>query len=179
MRSERLFIDSVSVTDAGGEIGMTLCPGRKPFWAAGACYRNLDEDLRVILNWGTKALVSLIEDHEFRAVQVVDLPRKTTSMGIEWYHLPIQDMGVPGATFEEAWIKIGSRLRELLKARQRIVLHCMGGLGRTGTIAARLLIESGIDPVGAIRQVRAAHPGAIQTIEQERYVRRCRRIQGD
>ena len=45
-----------------------------------------------------------------------------------------------------------------------------GGLGRAGTIGARLLIELGMEPTAAVRQVRAARPGAIETREQEKYV---------
>lgn len=40
------------------------------------------------------------------------------------------------------------------------MLHCRGGLGRTETIAARLLVEFGMDPHEAIRRVRAAWTGA-------------------
>jgi ADP-ribosyl-[dinitrogen reductase] hydrolase len=49
----------------------------------------------------------------------------------------------------------------------RIVLHCRGGLERTGTIAARLLVEFGLDSRAAIAAVRQARPGAIQTREQD------------
>jgi ADP-ribosyl-[dinitrogen reductase] hydrolase len=41
-------------------------------------------------------------------------------------------------------------------------------------IAARLLVEFGMEPNVAIVKVRQARPGAIQTKEQEEYVRRCR-----
>ena len=40
----------------------------------------------------------------------------------------------------------------------------------TGIIGARLLIELGMEPTTAVRQVRAARPGAIETREQEKYV---------
>jgi ADP-ribosyl-[dinitrogen reductase] hydrolase len=47
-------------------------------------------------------------------------------------------------------------------------------LGRTGTIAGRLLVEFGDSPEEAIRKVRAARPGSIETRAQEQYVRNCR-----
>jgi ADP-ribosylglycohydrolase len=52
----------------------------------------------------------------------------------------------------------------------------MGGLGRTGTIAARLLVEFGVDPEKAIREIRMARPGSIETREQEEYVRKQKAI---
>ena len=60
----------------------------------------------------------------------------------------------------------------LAHARYRFVFFepLQQGLGRTGTIASRLLVEFGTPPDEAIRQVRAARRGAVQTIQQERYV---------
>jgi ADP-ribosyl-[dinitrogen reductase] hydrolase len=40
-------------------------------------------------------------------------------------------------------------------------------------IAARLLVEFGLEPEEAIKAVRKARPGAIQTISQEEYVLKC------
>jgi len=42
---------------------------------------------------------------------------------------------------------------------------------RAGTIAARLLIELGMEPTKAIERVRAVRPGAIQTNDQEKFVK--------
>ena len=44
------------------------------------------------------------------------------------------------------------------------------GLGRSGTVGACLLVQLGEDPRVAIDRIRRARPGAIETIEQERYV---------
>ena len=53
----------------------------------------------------------------------------------------------------------------------RAVVHCKGGLGRAGTIAARILIETGTAPAEAIRQVRGARgKDAIENARQERHV---------
>ncbi|MCJ7453727.1 MAG: ADP-ribosylglycohydrolase family protein, partial [Steroidobacteraceae bacterium] len=51
-----------------------------------------------------------------------------------------------------------------------MLVHCRGGLGRAGSVAARLLVEFGADPGEAIRQVRAVRPRAIETRAQERWV---------
>ena len=68
------------------------------------------------------------------------------------------------------WVTSGEALRERLLRGQSLVVHCRGGLGRTGLIAARLLIELGESPPEAPRRVRAARPGAVETRAQERYV---------
>ena len=43
----------------------------------------------------------------------------------------------------------------------KVLIHCRGGLGRAGLVAALLLVEEGVSPPEAIRRVRAARPGAI------------------
>lgn len=45
-----------------------------------------------------------------------------------------------------------------------------GGLGRAGTIAARLLVELGIESATAIAKVRKVRPDAIENSRQERFV---------
>jgi ADP-ribosyl-[dinitrogen reductase] hydrolase len=83
----------------------------------------------------------------------------------------IRDVGTPGPEFEEHWPARSKRLRQRLDAGENIVVHCRGGLGRAGMISARLLVESGIEPEAAIERVRAARPGAIETLRQEEWVR--------
>jgi ADP-ribosyl-[dinitrogen reductase] hydrolase len=52
----------------------------------------------------------------------------------------------------------------------RVLVHCKGGLGRAGTIAARLLVELGEKPENAIAQVRLVRIMAIETGVQEDHV---------
>ena len=67
--------------------------------------------------------------------------------------------------------------RESIRNRLRlgfdVLLHCRGGLGRAGTITARLLVELGVQPDDAIRRVRDAHEGTIENDSQLAHVRQC------
>ncbi len=174
-----LRISAVEVPGTDGLIGMAECPGRNEYTGleipVGPWRRDLDMDLRVILDWQTRILVSLIEAHEFELLGVSELPEKTVKLGIRWLHLPIGDGCIPDSRLEEAWDTTGKELRQVLTDGGRIVLHCRRGVGRCGTIAARLLVEFGMTPCEAFAAVRRACPGAILSGEQEDYVRRCRR----
>ncbi len=75
-----------------------------------------------------------------------------------------------------AWVTVGEGIRSRLRNGFNIVVHCKGGLGRAGTIAARLLVELGADPVDSIQTVREARPDAIETVEQERHVQSQRSV---
>ena len=91
-----------------------------------------------------------------------------------YLHLPIPDLGVPGREWEANWEAIGPALLDCLQQGQAVLLHCKGGLGRTGTVAARLLVEMGHPPEEAIAAVRKARQGAIENPLQENYVRVAR-----
>jgi protein-tyrosine phosphatase len=168
-QSDSLQIDPV--TCALGEIGMTFCPGKKGDSVYGAAWdRDLIGDLSVVRDWGASVLVTLMEKHELDMLKVPELGEQAEAMGLEWHHLPIVDINVPDARFETLWTYSGHVLRRKLMAGEKIVIHCRGGLGRTGTIAAKLLIEFGMAPDEAMKQVRAARPGAIEGDLQPRYV---------
>jgi ADP-ribosyl-[dinitrogen reductase] hydrolase len=87
-----------------------------------------------------------------------------------WFHLPVVDVSIPDERFERRWAVDGKELRSLLRRRLDVLVHCRGGLGRAGMIAARLLVELGMESTNAIATVRAARPGAIETSDQERFV---------
>lgn len=173
--SHPLRIDWVPA--AAGRLGMTFCPGKRQADAAtGAWERDLGADLAAIHTWGARALVTLNEASELAALAVGGgaLEREAGRLGLDWLHLPIPDAGVPDAGFEASWGRAGVWLRDQLRRGRDLVVHCKGGLGRTGMVAARLLVELGEAPEAAIARVRAARPGAIETRAQEEHVRAAR-----
>lgn len=142
----------------GGAIGVAPCPA--------------PHDVPGIAVWGADAVLTLIEP----GARADALGRALTQAGIAWHHLPIQDFGVPDAAFALAWQGAGATLRRTLLAGGRVLVHCAAGRGRSGTIAARLLVELGeADAAGAIARVRAARPGAVETAAQEAHVAAARR----
>lgn len=150
---------------------MTLCPGKKDSGYSGITWdRNLEIDLDEIATWGATAVVTLLEDFELDMLGVSALPSQLLKRGIEWHHLPIRDVDIPDDHFEEQWLLNGQRLRTILAGNGQILLHCRGGIGRTGTIAAKLLVEFGFEPAKAVALVRRARQGTIETKAQEEYV---------
>lgn len=165
-----LRIDSVSVPGTGGRIGLCACPGLNTFLGSRA--RKLEDDLRAIREWGADGLVTLLEKEEIEMLEIGHMAEAAKRLDLWWRHLPIRDMCAPDDIFDAAWTEEGERLRSLLKNHRRFVVHCWAGLGRSGTVAARLLVEFGLKPMSAISEVREARPGAIQSLAQELYLQR-------
>lgn len=163
-----LEVASVRCPGGEGRIGLCPCPGGSP---GGLSRRDTTTDLRVLRDWGAGHLVTLIEDHEFRLLGVADLPRSAAAERLVWHHLPIIDGGAPGSRFEQGWREAGPVLQRHLAAGGRIVLHCLAGVGRSGTVAVRMLMEQGMPFDTALAAVRRVRPGAVESPEQLAWLR--------
>jgi ADP-ribosyl-[dinitrogen reductase] hydrolase len=173
-QSHPLQIAEVRPAPGMGLIGLTLCPGKQQSWGlTGAWARDLALDLDTVAGWNAAVVVTLVESDELERLKVPGLGEAVGDRHMEWLHLAIRDRGVPGDDFEAAWVEAGERLRDRLRAGFNLLVHCMGGLGRAGTIASRLLVDLGWSPEDAIRAVRKVRPGALETDEQEDFVHGC------
>jgi len=160
-----------------GQVGITLCPGKHdPYGISGYWDRDLNLDLDAIRSWEAAAVITLVTDQELVRFRVPQLGKEVRRRGMEWFHLPITDGSTPDEGFEREWAIAGDKIRGLLLSGKNVLVHCRGGLGRAGTIGARLLVEHGTDPANAIKRVRAVRRGAIETSAQEKYVLRMRPV---
>ncbi len=176
-QSHPLQIAEVRATPSHGRIGITFCPGKHDrFAATGAWERDLGVDLDAIAAWGAKLILTLVEPAELTALKVPHLGQEIQSRGMAWRHLPIADYSIPTEGFEQQWTTHGAEIRTLLRAGTDVLVHCKGGLGRAGMMAARLLVELGMAPDEAIRSVRRVRKGAIETPSQLALVRRTQPI---
>ena len=119
------------------------------------------------------SLVSVMEEHEYQGYEIPELFERDVVEGIEVLRFAIEDMNVPkeaeAEEYEEFIRSIVSRMRD----GKNVVVHCRGGLGRTGTVAACVLVALGDHSADeAIGAVRAARRGTVQTRNQEEFVRR-------
>ena len=51
-----------------------------------------------------------------------------------------------------------------------LAVHCLAGIGRTGTILAAWLVSNGLTAQEALRRVRRIEPKFVQTTEQEEFL---------
>lgn len=169
--SHPLRIDEVSAGPGRGSIGLCICPGKCGASLKGQRWqRDLLLDLDVVQGWRPDAVVTLVEPHELEMLGVAALGPQLRARRIEWHHLPIVDVKPPDQRFELGWKSVGNRLTGYVHGGGRVLVHCRGGLGRAGTVAARMLVELDWPANEAVARVRRARPGAIETHEQLQYV---------
>ena len=165
-------IFTLEVPGRSGVIGLAPCPGiRLDSSKRGSTQKSLKRDIAAFLDWGATGVVTLNETEELSSFGLDYLGEELQSAGFWWRHLPIVDMNVPVASFEDTWKVEGQQINASLAAGEKVIIHCLAGLGRTGMIAARLLVDIGVPPEAAIADVRRVRPRAIQTTAQEDYVR--------
>jgi atypical dual specificity phosphatase len=92
-------------------------------------------------------------------------------LDVAYLHRPIPDFGIPSS---EDLPKIISFLIQQQKIRPKIpvLIHCTAGNGRTGTILASLVkILDQMESNAAITNIRTINPLAIETEEQEDFIK--------
>ena len=145
-----------------GALLLGPCPGRrKETLDDAASQAALTEDLSRLAAMGATGLLSLVEAKEFPD----GFASAIRAAGLEWIHLPIPDYGVPDADFMAGWRKLD--LAHRLRKGESWAIHCRAGLGRTGTIAALLLVENGAEAADAIARIRREHDAAAVETEAQ------------
>lgn len=166
--STRLRVDLLDEPRVGarigpGRVGLTVLPGRRD-WR-----RRLDDDLTALREQGIDAVVCLVPHEELERYGVPALLQAYAEAGLPQLHLPLLDQqGTSAATLHEAsaWIEAQ------VSAGRRVLVHCVGGLGRSGMVAAAWLCSRGATADEALACVRAARgPRAVETAVQEQCVR--------
>jgi protein-tyrosine phosphatase len=154
-----------------GRLGLTFAPGK----CGHGLYADWDRDLRKDLvrlrdEYETKVLVTLIERFEMTRFSIPTLLEDVKRAGMKSIWFPITDVSTPRSPEEP--IPRVSEIIDHLEAGDTVVVHCMGGLGRAGTIASCVLAACGLEPERAIAVVRVARPRTVETPAQEAFVGR-------
>ena len=168
-------IDWLPASDLGdgrpGRIGMTVLPGKRgrSVRYPGHIYRgDLERDLAELSRAGIARLILLVDDAELARWSDAELVERASGFGVEVERHPMPDGSPPASVADMDEI-----LRSLVEARAvaDVAVACMGGVGRTGTVAACALVAAGWSPDAAIARVRELrHPAAVETVAQERFV---------
>ncbi len=146
-------------TKVPGQLGITFAPGMKTQGQHGQWDRDLTSDLRILREkYGADVLVSVMEEHEYQGYKIPELFEQDLIEGIEVLRFAIEDMNIPKEAQAEEYEALVQDIVDRMRQGKNVVVHCRGGLGRTGTVAACVLVAPGRhsadEAIDAVRKAR-------------------------
>lgn len=175
---EPIRLDPICDTSEGGVLYLTICPGKKqqaskrgkPGW--NRCIRS---DLnRIKSEYEVDHILCLLEDHEFCSLKINDYPDYAHDLDINITHYPIKDKDIPNCIREfHTNVK---RIHRLIHDGDKVAVHCAGGVGRSGTVAAGVLCYDGFSPDDSIRLVQERRLNSIKRPSQQEFIHQYHRF---
>ena len=141
----------------GARLGLCRLPGRSG---------DLAGDVEAIRVWSPAVVVSMTETVEMAEKGAGDLIAVLGRLSIAHAHFPIRDFGAPESG-DTRWPALAHHLHAILDGGGAVLLHCLGGKGRSGMVAMRLMGERGIPAPEALVAIRRIRAGAVETPQQE------------
>jgi protein-tyrosine phosphatase len=104
-----------------------------------------------IATLGFHQVVSLLEPAEARALGLAEEAELVTAQSMKFISYAIPDMGLPARSDDFA--RLAQNLFTRIDAGTNTLIHCRGGIGRSGLLAAAVLLLDGKDVREAFAQV--------------------------
>jgi protein-tyrosine phosphatase len=131
----------------------------------------LDDEATAWRQADLDVIVSLLESEEASQLGLLDERQAAEDHALRFISFPIPDRSVP-ASLQEAVSLIGE-ITAQLEAGKNVAVHCRQGIGRSGLIAAGILIAAGTSPEEAMQIVSSARGISVpETTEQRRWTER-------
>lgn len=129
----------------------------------------LKDDIASWKRSGIGAVLSLLTPEEETDLDIRDEAGEAKVQGIEFGSFPIPDRQVPRS--EARWAGVLDEGTGALSAGKNVLVHCRQGIGRSGLVAACLLVRSGMSPGAAVESVSAARGVSVpETAEQRDWI---------
>ncbi|WP_428243341.1 protein-tyrosine phosphatase family protein [Gynuella sp.] len=111
----------------------------------------IEDEFTAIARFGIHKIVSLLEEQEAIDVGLSRERELAEKNGMEFISFPIPDRGLPHSVAR--FTAFTKRLYHEMAGGVNTVIHCRAGIGRTGIVAAGVLLQCGFEPLGAFEYI--------------------------
>jgi len=115
---------------------------------------------------GVSTVVSLLEQQEERELDLQNEANEVRRYGLDFLSVPIPDRRVPRS--EAALAQLLERLDRTLRGGKNVLIHCRQGVGRSGLLAACLLVKNGMSPGAAVEKISSVRGVQVPETEEQR-----------
>jgi len=115
---------------------------------------------------GVDVLVSALTMDEQQELGLQAESQACAANGIEFVNLPVPDLGVPQDS--AAFLTVVGRLAVAIQAGEHVAVHCRQSVGRSGLVAAGILIVLGSSLEAALRAVSDARGLSVPETKEQR-----------
>lgn len=126
----------------------------------------IEDEFQNISNFGINQIVSLLEVSESRDVGLQDEKLLSEKNGMQFTSFPIKDRGLPESVLK--YTELTKNLYHQIAGGKNTVIHCRAGIGRTGIVAAGVLLHCGFEPVEAFEHISAKRGIQVPDTQEQR-----------
>ena len=157
MEMQPLVANENAVAASRGPNGFSwLIAGRLAGTPWPGVVHDMDADLKALSRCGVTMLITLTEK---------DFPQDALARhGLRNFHLPVYDHEPPTVAQIQMLL---ARMSAAMRRGEVLAVHCLAGLGRTGTVLAAWLVREGLTAEEALRRVRLIDAQYVQSQAQE------------
>jgi protein-tyrosine phosphatase len=122
-----------------------------------------------IADWraaGLTDIVSLLEDHEIRELDLAREADLAERAGLSFEQFSIPDRGVPASS--EAAQNLWERLATKIRNGRSVGVHCRASIGRAGLIAVGVLLRLGVPESAAWQRASKARGRPVPDTDEQR-----------
>ena len=101
---------------------------------------RIGDEFSGLFNAGLRQVVSLLEDHEAYELGLADENKLCQKHGLSFVSYPIPDHGLPPTV--DGFRELTKAIYHASAGGRSTVVHCRAGIGRTGLVAAGVLLHA-------------------------------------
>jgi protein-tyrosine phosphatase len=158
------YLVRVPIPDRKGIVFASRLPGSRPTYTQSEVVALVRFGIdRVVCLVPTEAIENLHGAYRYLATVRSLFPGRFHQLEIPDHDIPPDDL---------AFETLVARIDDAVTTGDRVLVHCVGGCGRTGMFTACLMVRTGMGPEEAIRSFRRHRRCGPETAEQVAYVLR-------
>ena len=137
IKTDTIFDENI-IRSINFKIGMTICPGKTQIKSGFEWRRDIKIDLDLIKQHNVDVIVTLLSKKDVVRLKIESMFDEIRKRGMQSIWYDIDDGTCPKD--EELWKKYAADVGDkLVKENKNVLVHCMGGLCRTGAFVLTVL----------------------------------------